>query len=119
MRDIKVRTLPNGYELNFAGREYFYFSEHELLEGILYHITADEKGYASKEDIKDMLTACMTYGDRKDVISQIVQHERTIARMQEQAKRQQERINNLRKKLELVGRKKKGCKNIDDIDEDD
>lgn len=119
MKDIKVSTRPNGYELKIDSREYFYFSEYDLIEGMLYHIMADEKGYSSKEDIKDVLTACMTYGDRKDVIHKIVLHERTIARMQEQAKRQQDRINMLRNKLERIGRTKKGYKDIDDIDDDE
>lgn len=38
LKNMTVRTLPNGYELTIGGREYMYFSEETLAAGIFDHL---------------------------------------------------------------------------------
>lgn len=61
LRRIGIETLPNGYALTVGEHNYMYHNEKDLLEGFMYHVGLNEKGYIDRETIEEFLTASIVY----------------------------------------------------------
>lgn len=48
---IELRTLPNGYSLEYAGKKFMYFNELDLLAGFNARVGAGETAYLEKGDV--------------------------------------------------------------------
>ena len=60
-RRIDIKTLPNGYALTIGEYNYMYHNKKDLLEGFMYHVGLNEKGYIDRETIEEFLTASIVY----------------------------------------------------------
>ena len=91
-KHIGVRTVGNGYLLDIGTREYMYFGERELLRGILYHLGLGEQGFASGSDMERVLSACVSWTDRGELVKRALEQESRIERLEAQLRAAQERI---------------------------
>lgn len=91
-KHIGVRTVGNGYLLDIGTREYMYFGERELLRGILYHLGLGEQGFASGCDMESVLSACVSWTDRGELVKRALEQESRIERLEAQLRAAQERI---------------------------
>lgn len=60
-KNISLLKLPNGYALDVEKEKYMYHSLKDLLEGFMYHVGLNEKGYIDRETIEEFLTASIVY----------------------------------------------------------
>lgn len=99
---ISVRTLPNGYGLEVAGNSYMYFTEQQLVEGILVHVGLAVHDYLSRETIGDLIAACATWPREGDAIKAAARMEAEIQAMKEAHQHDQETIRSMKEQAAKV-----------------
>ena len=67
MTPIKVETLPNGYSLTVYQKNYLYFDEMELFEGLCYHAGMAIMKEQDKKVIHEVI-ANLLAGETKDLM---------------------------------------------------
>ena len=77
--EVKIVTVPNGYTLDIhkggTDHGYLYFTLPQLLEGFIYHIGMEEMESVTNVEMHALIEASMTWRDRRDNISAILQLE--------------------------------------------
>lgn len=72
---IEVKTLPNGYSLEYQGQKpsngHMYFSADDLLKGFMVHIGLHMTEQLNMETINDFLEAVINWKDNKKCIQEI------------------------------------------------
>lgn len=79
LTNIKVTTLPNGYNLNIGNEGYFYFNEVTLLEGIMYHFGLNKLNQVDPENIQDFIVAAIDSRTSQDLMDRIAKLEAAVA----------------------------------------
>ena len=73
--NISVRTLPNGYSLEFEGMKqangFMYLSKEKLLEGFMLHIGLEMLDQLNTETMQDFIVAACNWKDNKDCVNEI------------------------------------------------
>ena len=64
---IMVKTLPNGYSLKVYKKEYLFFNEMELFEGLCYHAGMAIMKEQDKKVIREVI-ANLLAGETKDLM---------------------------------------------------
>ena len=57
MKNISIKTVKSGYELNVDEESFFYFNIDALMEGFMYHVGLDENQAATKDKIHSFVNA--------------------------------------------------------------
>lgn len=99
---ISVTTLPNGYGLEVAGNSYMYFTEQQLVEGILVHVGLAVHDYLSRETIGDLVAACATWPREGDAIKAAARQEAEIQALKETHQHDQETIRSMKEQAAKV-----------------
>ena len=71
---IEVKTLPNGYSLEFEGMKqngYMYFSADKLLEGFMAHIGLEVTDQLNMDTVQDFLVTAMNWKDNEKCVKEI------------------------------------------------
>ena len=93
---IEVKTLPNGYSLEFDGMKqhggFMYFNREKLLEGFMVHIGLEMTDQLNTEIIQDFIEAACTWKDNKKCVKE-------INRLTEELRIEKSRNDRLSKKL--------------------
>ena len=98
MREIKnitVKTLPNGYSLEFDGMKqngYMYHTTENLLKGFMVHIGMDMTDQLNMENVDDFIVAAMTWNDNEKNVNE-------ITRLTDLCKKQESSINSRQKEI--------------------
>ena len=83
--NISVRTLANGYSLEFEGMAqqggYMYFTPDKLLEGFILHIGMNMTEQLNPQTMNDFITAAMACKDTKAMMKEIEKVKDEIAKM--------------------------------------
>lgn len=83
--NISVRTLANGYSLEFEGMAqqggYMYFTPDKLLEGFMLHIGMNMTEQLNPQTMKDFIKAATSCKDTKAMMKEIDKVKDEIARM--------------------------------------
>ena len=83
--NISVRTLANGYSLEFEGMEqhggYMYFTPDALLEGFMLHIGMKMTEQLNPQTMQDFITAAMACKDTKAMMKEVEKVRDEIAKM--------------------------------------
>ena len=83
--NISVRTLANGYSLEFEGMAqqggYMYFTPDKLLEGFMLHIGMKMTEQLNPQTMNDFITAAMACKDTKAMMKEIEKVRDEIAKM--------------------------------------
>lgn len=61
LKNVAVRTLPNGYELTIGSREYMYFSEESLAAGIFDHLLLGNNKDSDSNLSENLIEAAATW----------------------------------------------------------
>lgn len=77
-KELEAHTLPNGYSLAYCGNDYLYYSLKDFVRGVIYHIGMDEGLASNRDEIDDIVTACITWKDNKKLIKEMARKEREI-----------------------------------------
>ena len=64
---IIVKTLPNGYSLKVYKKEYLFFNEMELFEGLCYHAGMAIMKEQEKKVIREVIAGLLA-GETKDLM---------------------------------------------------
>ena len=67
LTQIMVKTLPNGYSLKVYKKEYLFFNEMELFEGLCYHAGMAIMKEQDKKVIREVI-ANLLAGETKDLM---------------------------------------------------
>lgn len=72
---IEVRTLTNGYSLEFDGMQssggHLYFSVDQLLKGFMIHIGLKKTAFLDPSTMADFIETAMKYNDNEKAIQEI------------------------------------------------
>ena len=72
---IEVRTLKNGYSLEFDGMQtpggHMYFSVDQLLQGFMIHIGLKKTAQLDPSTMADFIDTAMKYNDNEKAIREI------------------------------------------------
>ena len=83
--NISVRTLANGYSLEFESMAqqggYMYFTPDKLLEGFMLHIGMNMTEQLNPSTMQDFITAAMACKDTKAMMKEIEKVRDEIAKM--------------------------------------
>ena len=83
--NISVRTLANGYSLEFEGMAqqggYMYFTTDKLLEGFMLHIGMKMNDQLNPQTMKDFIKAATSCKDTKAMMKEIEKVRDEIAKM--------------------------------------
>ena len=83
--NISVRTLANGYSLEFKGMAqqggYIYFTPDKLLEGFMLHIGMNMTEQLNPQTMKDFIKAATSCKDTKAMMKEIEKVRDEIAKM--------------------------------------
>ena len=83
--NISVRTLPNGYSLEFEGMDqrggFMYFTPDALLEGFMLHIGMKMNDQLNPQTMNDFITAATACKDTKAMMKEINKVRDEIAKM--------------------------------------
>ena len=71
---IEVKTLPNGYSLEFDGMKqkgYMYHNSEDLLKGFMVHIGMEITDQLNMETVDDFIVTAMNWKDNEKCIKEI------------------------------------------------
>ena len=114
IKNITVRTVPNGYTLNYEGQKgdgYLYFDAESLVAGMLKHVVLNDKSEQDPELCRNLMQSMMTWPEGSDLheanaklLSDIEESRRTAYSAQQQ-------LSSISKKYEMQ------CTEIRDLKE--
>ena len=84
LKRIEVRTLPNGYSLDFDGAHangFMYYSADKLLEGFMIHIGLKMTEQLDMDTMQDFITTAMNWRDNEKCIREIDRLKRELTTM--------------------------------------
>lgn len=84
MKEIRVNTLPNGYELTVDRDEYMCYSERQLLCQMFVHVGLQIGQAMAFEKMEAITTACATYQNEGEAMAQTVKQEEVINTLRRQ-----------------------------------
>lgn len=119
---IEVKTLPNGYSLEFDGMKkqngFMYFNQEQLLEGFMIHIGLEMTDELNTDLIKDFLIAACNWNENKKCIKEI---ERLSTELRAQKRKNQKLTKDIKKlkSLSKPAKKETDDDNGNDEEEDD
>ena len=68
LKNVIVRTLPNGYELTIGGQEYMYFNEETLAAGIFDHLLLGNNKDSDSNLSANLIEAAATWQTIGDAV---------------------------------------------------
>lgn len=80
-RKIEVETVPNGYAVDIEGHGYLYFTEQELMEGMIMHILENKSGDMNKEESRGFVNIVRQWSDISDAMKEVQRLTRELAAM--------------------------------------
>ena len=116
--DIRLDTVPNGYDLRFKGQSYFYFTKEALLEGFMTHVGLEELESMDAETMRDFITAAIVWKEEGSAIKQVLKLKDEVETLQRQLEVSRQRIKQLTKKNREDAKKKKSDEEDDEFDDD-
>ena len=84
LKRIEVKTLPNGYSLDFDGAHangFMYYSADKLLEGFMLHIGLHMTEQLDMDTMQDFITTAMNWRDNEKCIREIERLKRELTTM--------------------------------------
>ena len=84
LKRIEVRTLPNGYSLDFDGAHangFMYYSADKLLEGFMIHIGLKMTEQLDMDTMQDFITTAINWRDNEKCIREIDRLKRELTTM--------------------------------------
>ena len=116
LKQIDVKTIPNGYALTVCSDNYMYYNEKDLLEGFMYHVGLNENGCIDKETIEEFIAASIAYrSDDGSTAKKMLKTEKENESLRSMCDTLRKRI----KALESVCEKTKGKSEMKRLLEDD
>ena len=116
---IEVKTLPNGYSLEFDGMKkqngFLYFNQEQLLEGFMIHIGLEMTDELNTDLIKDFLIAACNWNENKKCMKEI---ERLSTELRAE-KRKNQKLSKDIEKLKSLNKPAKKKADDDDNDEEE
>lgn len=99
MKKITVKSEPNGYSLSVDGAkgDWFYFSEDDLVKGMIYHIGIKKYSQAKKNFLDNLITAMDTWPNASDAAISAAVSKKELERVTDLCKAKDETIANIRK----------------------
>jgi hypothetical protein len=85
LKRIEVRTLPNGYSLNFDGAHqangYMYFTADKLLEGFMLHIGLNMTEQLDTETMQNFIMSALEWNSNEKCVREIERLKRELSAM--------------------------------------
>lgn len=84
LKRIEVRTLPNGYSLDFDGAHangFMYYTADKLLEGFMCHIGLKMTEQLDMDTMQDFITTAINWRDNEKCIREIDRLKRELTTM--------------------------------------
>ena len=100
--NVRVRTLPNGYDLDVDGTGFMYFTINELIEGFFVHVALEEVDYMDKKTMQDLITACAIYPNEGDAIKATTRFHEQIEALEQSHQRDASVIANLKARIVAI-----------------
>lgn len=105
---ITVSTVPNGYSLfvdnHSQKKDYLYFSVHDLLDGILYHVGMEEAGAINMDMMKVLLETATKWRDNKALVKELMNKKEEIQALNDKLDAQYRKIDRLERSANRLKR---------------
>lgn len=115
MRKIEVRTVGNGYALTVGKHEYLFFTEEQLMEGMLYHIGMGNVEAHDREDIHNIVSAISVWADSKDSLKAVVSIQAECERLRGIIREKMGELQRMRIRMESIRKSEVEQRKRDDI----
>ncbi len=106
IKNITVKTLKNGYSLEFDGMQqkngYMYFDTASLLEGFMMHIGLNFNTQLNIEDMKEFILTANRWNDNEKNVTEIKRLEELCERYESGMRSRQREILKMRNKMSEV-----------------
>lgn len=99
MKQIIIKNVPNGYEMNVGSVGYFYFTLQELVEGFLYHVALGAVPFIDTKTISKILQACIQWNGNTDIVHEVLKRDERIKHLENVIRKERKMNEKLRSKL--------------------
>lgn len=102
---IDVKTLPNGYSLEFEGMRqngFMYFSPDKLLEGFMVHIGLEVTDQLNMDTVQDFLVTAMNWKENEKCVKEIESLQAKLKTAEKAKEMSDRRLNEERTKSETI-----------------